>query len=126
MGKVKKNDLILIGGILFLSLLLFLANILFIRKEGNVAVITVDGKEYKRVSLSEDTVIEIADGAKGYNKIVIKDGQADMIEADCPDLLCVHQKAARYQGETIVCLPNKVVVEIQGGKKGTEIDAVAN
>ena len=40
-----------------------------------------------------------------------------MIEADCPDKLCVHQKAIERTNETIVCLPHKVVVEIQDAKE---------
>ena len=48
-----------------------------------------------------------------------------MEEADCPDLLCVHQKAISKEGESIICLPNKVVVTIRGGEE-TELDAVTN
>ena len=45
--------------------------------------------------------------------------------ADCPDKLCVHQKAVSRDGESIICLPNKVVVSIEGGED-REMDAVAN
>ena len=41
----------------------------------------------------------------------IKDGKVNMIEADCPDHLCMKQKAITDAGGTIVCLPNKVVIE---------------
>ena len=34
-----------------------------------------------------------------------------MTDADCPDLLCVHQRALDRKNETIVCLPNKVVIK---------------
>ena len=54
---------------------------------------------------------------------MIKNGKADMTEANCPDLLCVHQKAISHQGETIVCLPNKIVVSVAGGEE-SEIDTV--
>ena len=43
---------------------------------------------------------------------MIKDGKADMIHADCPDKICVHQKAVSAENETIVCLPNKIVVTV--------------
>ena len=39
-----------------------------------------------------------------------------MTEADCPDQLCVHQRAISKQKQTIVCLPNRVVVEVIGGE----------
>ena len=47
-----------------------------------------------------------------------------MIEADCPDQLCVHQKAISKDRETIVCLPNKVVVEVKS-KTESEFDSIA-
>ena len=50
------------------------------------------------------------------NTLVIENGKADMISADCPDKLCVKQHAISSNGETIVCLPNKVVVEIEDGE----------
>ena len=52
-------------------------------------------------------------------------GKAKMTDADCPDQLCVHQKAASKNHESIICLPNKVVVEVDGSEE-SEFDAVAN
>ena len=46
-----------------------------------------------------------------------------MISADCPDKLCVHQHAISANGETIVCLPNKVVAEVKDGT--VEIKSIA-
>ena len=40
-----------------------------------------------------------------------------MAEASCPDQLCVHQPAIRYHGQTIVCLPHRVSVTIEGGEE---------
>ena len=47
-----------------------------------------------------------------------------MVEADCPDKLCVHQKAISKNNETIICLPNKVVVQVTSGEE-SEFDSVA-
>ena len=55
---------------------------------------------------------------------VIEDGKAKMISADCPDQLCVHQSSIAKSKETIVCLPNKVVVEVQGSGDKKDYDAV--
>lgn len=43
----------------------------------------------------------------------IKDGYADCTEADCRDGLCVNQKKISKVNETIVCLPHKVIIEIE-------------
>ena len=48
-----------------------------------------------------------------------------MTDADCPDLLCVHQRAIDKEDETIVCLPNKVVVKVVGAKQKSDLDSVA-
>ena len=48
-----------------------------------------------------------------------------MIEADCPDQLCVHQKKISMNHESIICLPNRVVVEIESSEN-SEYDAVTN
>ena len=61
---------------------------------------------------------------KTTNLLVIKDGKADVTEADCPDKLCVHQKAISKTNETIVCLPNKVVVQVIGAGE-SELDSIA-
>lgn len=83
--------------------------------------ITVDQKVFGTYLLSEDQEININD----TNYLVIKDNQADMIEADCPDKYCVNQRAISRKGESIVCLPNEVIVEVTGGEDA-ELDGVAN
>ncbi len=55
----------------------------------------------------------------------IKDGQADITKAYCPDKICVDQRPVSRQGESLVCLPNKVVVEIENGGE-PEIDGSTN
>ena len=55
----------------------------------------------------------------------IKDGQADITKASCPDKICVDQRPVSRQGESLVCLPNKVVVEIENGGE-PEIDGSTN
>lgn len=116
---MKKNDWILITAVLAVAVLF--RGIQFFRpqqKEGRV-VVSMDGEEFGSWSLSEDYTVEIGDG----NRLVIKDGEADMIWADCPDKLCVNQKSISREGESIICLPNKVVVSIVGGEEST-VDAV--
>ena len=70
-------------------------------------------------SLSENQTIPIKD-SKGNvtNVLEIKDGKAKMVEADCPDKLCMHQKSISSENENIVCLPNRVVVTVTGEDKG--------
>ncbi|HKL79604.1 MAG TPA: NusG domain II-containing protein [Mobilitalea sp.] len=120
---MKKNDFILIGACLIIGIIaLFL--ITLTKKEGGEVQIMVDGKEYKTMSLEEDSTytLELEDGE--WNTFEIKNGRVDMIDASCPDERCVLHRDIHYLNETIVCLPNSVVLQIIGGEEN-EVDAVA-
>lgn len=119
MDKRKiRYDLILIAVCLFVSLALW-AVVSLTKKPGTEVVVTVSGEEVARYSLSEDreAVIETENGK---NVLVIKDGYADITEADCPDGLCERQRKISKTGETLVCLPNKVTVTVIGGEDGVD------
>ena len=79
--------------------------------------VTVDGSVYGTYALGEEQEIPIVQDGVTTNVLTIRDGRADMTEADCPDKLCVHQKAISKNHEMIVCLPNKVVVEVTGSEE---------
>ncbi len=116
--KHKRNDLVLILVLLCAALFCFL----FMKmnaKQGSVAVVTVDGEVINELSLSEDTTQKVTVGDH-YNILSIKDGAVTMQEADCPDKICVNHKAISKDGETIVCLPHKVVITIENPEDGSE------
>lgn len=104
---MKKKEFIFILSILLLALVMWGGMYLMHRGEYGTIRITVNGTEYGTYSLSEDQIISV----NGTNVCEIKDGKVRMIEADCPDHLCLKQKSIGNAGGTIVCLPNKVVVE---------------
>lgn len=116
----EKRDYILIGCILLVAAVCA-GFFLLTGKEAQEAVVTVDGEVYGTYSLAKDQTIEIQDG----NRLRIQNGQAKMEWADCPDQLCVHQKAIFRTGESIICLPNQVVVSVQGSKE-SELDGIVN
>lgn len=96
---------------------------------GNQVEVRVSGEVVGRYSLSENQTVTIQGAENGKNILTIQDGKAWMREADCPDLVCVKKGKIYRVGESIICLPNKVVIEI---KKGTdhktredEVDVIA-
>lgn len=120
---MKKRDFLLIGIVLAAALLCWLIPRglgIFAGEEAFQVRITVAGEEYGTYSLSEDQRIEIND----TNVCEIRDGEVHMTEADCPDQLCIHQGSIHIQGETIVCLPNRVTVEITGNDTEEQLDGV--
>ncbi|MCF0135514.1 MAG: NusG domain II-containing protein [Lachnospiraceae bacterium] len=114
-GKGKRrNDLILILVLLILSGTLFLVRTLS-RPSGKMVVVHVDGETQGTYPLETDVRVEIPSGEQGdhLNVLVIRDGKASMEQADCPDLICVQHAPISLEDDTIVCLPNKVVVSIE-------------
>lgn len=116
---MKKNDLILAGSVILVAVLVFLLYAAF-QQKGKDIRITVDGEEYGIYSLKEEQTIQIND----TNVLEIKDGYGDMIDAKCPDKLCVHQRAINQSGESIICLPFKISVSVMG-EEHAPYDAVA-
>lgn len=120
--QLKKADIILII-ILVLVAAAFPFMLNYGGGEGARAVILVDGKEYASYRLDEDGEYTI-DTAYGSNIILIEGGAARMTEADCPDGYCKKYAPISKNGESIICLPHRLVVEIEGGTE-SGVDAVA-
>lgn len=121
----KKNDVILIAIILgVVAIGILLMNIF--KTEGSFAVVKIDGVETNKFSLSEDIefIIETGENNEQKNTLVIKDGKAFVRDANCPDKICEGHQKISYKGETIVCLPHKVVIEIVADEVINELDAV--
>ena len=112
---MKRKDIILIIVILIVVGMGFGAKSLFAQKGGEV-IIKVDGKDYGTYPLNEDKTIDIDE----HNKVIIKEGVVYMEDADCPDKLCIKQGKIDSNGQKIVCLPNKTVVEISSEKEGED------
>ena len=118
MGR-HRNDLALALAVLALAAVLWL----FTRPGGSGAwvVVTVDSVEVGRYALEEDAAVTI--GEADYNVLEISGGQAAVVAANCADHTCVRTGWISREGETIVCLPHRLVVRIQGDSG--ELDAVA-
>ena len=121
--KKTRNDMTLGLAVIILAAGIWLATEL-LKKDGSFAVVTVNGTETARYSLSEDAEIRLESENGGFNILVIKNGKADITEASCPDHVCVDQRAISKTGEAITCLPNKTVITVDG-EEDAEIDFVS-
>ena len=109
---LKSADFYLVAVLLIITAGL-LAWIQFgVKKQGETVVIKVDGNVVKQLALKNDTEFDVSGYQGGTNHIVIQDNAVYMSDADCPDKLCVHTGTIHKTGETIVCLPHRVVVEL--------------
>lgn len=109
-SKINRNDIILIAVLLCISLVALLIFSLT-KTEGGYAVVTIDGTEVATYPLNQDTEVTLTYN-NDFNILVIKDKAAKIKDATCPDKLCVHQGDVMFNGETLVCLPNKISVMI--------------
>ncbi len=118
-----KNDLYIILVAAAVALIAFLARGIT-QKEGDYVSVSVDGETVGTFPMNEDTEYEIQ-GVGGVNLLVIEDGECFIREADCPDELCVKQGKISRKGESVICLPHKVVVGIEGeGVDEDDLDVV--
>ena len=111
--RTIKNDIILIVCLLLVAAVGMLYLFVF-RSEGNTVKITIDGKTYGVYPLSKDMTEDIYTGNNNehHNRLVIKDGKAHMETSTCPDGICVDHSAIFRDGESIVCLPHRIIVTI--------------
>lgn len=110
--RFGKNDLILIGILLTIALTAFFVGKWIYGEKGTKVQVTVDGEVYGTYSLKKEQTVTIKKGDQVTNILQIEEGTAKMITANCPDQLCVHQQEISNTGQTIVCMPNKVVAEV--------------
>ena len=112
--KKLRNDLILIGALALLVFTIALCLFLF-RTKGDCVTVLLDGEEIGVYPLSEDVEIPIRTGKDGTqeNLLVIKDGVAYVSRANCPDGICANHRPISHEGESIVCLPHKIVIAVE-------------
>jgi len=119
--------LVLVIGFLALVLVGSLIAMWFISKNGDgrlVAYVYQDGELIHEIPLdlvTEPYTIEIyGDQANGpFNQIEVRHGSIGMVDASCPDKLCVHMGFQDSAMVPITCLPNKVVIQLRlAGKAG--------
>ncbi len=104
-----KNDIILIAALLIFALLIFIiykTNL----KEGNIVKVSIDGETVLSYNLKDTVKTNIF--PNGKNILVIKNGEAYIEDADCPDKICVSHRKISKIGQNITCLPHKLVVSI--------------
>ena len=119
---MNRNDWILFFSAIAIAIVIFMGYILTGTSGEERIVIRVDGIVEEVYSLNEEREIEILDGS---NVIRISNRSVDMISATCPDQICVRHRAITKNRESIICLPNKVIVQIENNQEA-EMDTMTN
>ena len=128
MRIIKKMDIVIIAVLILLS---FTPHLIFFKtsqksSKNNYAIIKVDGKIHKKIDLSKVKKSEKVNLnlPNGKNTLLIKNNSIQMDSANCNDALCVKQGNISKVGQTIICLPHKLIIEIKGDELDSKDDLI--
>lgn len=122
---IKKADIILLIILVVLGLGASFLSV-YGKTAGDQVRVSVDGEVYGIYHLNQNQEIDVAQNGH-TNHITIKDGTVSMSYSDCRNQICVHTGAISETKDSIVCLPNRVVVEIiSDGNKGGGADVISS
>ncbi|KRQ86726.1 hypothetical protein ABG79_01478 [Caloramator mitchellensis] len=119
---MKRLEIIIIVITLILAGSIQVAHFYMNRNAGKYVNIYKDAKLYTSLKINENKTIEIKD-ADDINIIVVENGKVYMKDANCSDKVCVDTGIITGAGQSIICLPHKIVVEIAGERKGIDDSA---
>ena len=119
----RRGDAVAIGAVLALAAVM-LALFLFSvgGEQATVARVYQDGALIREIPLSRDT--EFSVGGAYTNRIAVRGGRIAIVESDCPGGDCVHSGWIHRPGRSIVCLPNRVEIRLEGALEEDDVDAV--
>lgn len=122
---IKKADIVLFIVLVVIGLLASVY-LTMSKTGGDTVIIEQNGKLYGKYSLYRDTEVDVVavDSIRSDVHVSIKDATAKVTKSGCKNQVCVRHSAINSVGESIICLPNKVVVKIEG--KGGGYDAITN
>lgn len=130
MKKLKVGDIFIYMFLGIFALIGFLGMKSMVTTEGErTVVVLLDGQEVERIPLKQDMEpmkIQIDDGKGNYNIIYITYEDVHIVEANCRDSLCIKQGSIKNPGQSIVCLPNKLVIKIIGEDSNSSVDDVTS
>lgn len=119
---ISKKDILIIVASLGIGCILLITFLLLPTKDNASVIVTLDGQVIKTMSLYSNTTYTCQNN-ENYNIIVVNNGIVNVKEASCKNQICVHHFPISKNGETIVCLPNKLVVSIKN-ENGKQPDIV--
>lgn len=108
------------GAVIVAVVTVALALLLFRGAGGDSVSVTTDGGTVRYpLSVAREIPVESA----GHRLVVrITDGGAAIVEADCPDRICVATGLIRTAGQTAVCVPSHVIVKIENSGGAADAD----
>lgn len=124
---MKKLDVVLIISLILFSFIFIIKDNFFTPNTNDTYIaISVDGKDYKTLEFKDETYTYPLKTEFGFNKIEVAKDYVRVLEANCPNKLDVLQGKIHKVNQSIVCIPNRMIIEIRSkiNQKEDEMDAV--
>ena len=123
--KLAVKDIVFLAAVFAAGIILLFVIKPLVSEDGNRFRILLDGEVYGEYSLGEDTTVDVIKDGEVINTVTVSDGEVYMSDASCPDKLCVMEGHISHKNESIICLPNKVVIEVTQSEEESEYDTIA-
>ena len=115
---MNKNDIKLVVIVLIVIILLF--SLAVFRKKANIANVYYENELILEINLSINKTYEV-DGYNGKVTIEVLNNQIRVVEENSPYHLCSKQGFVSKSGESIICLPNKIIIELPSDELDAEV-----
>ena len=114
---MKKADFLIIIIALIIAGVFFL--ITLTGKKGETVEVVIDGKVVSEYTLDSEIETKI-ETENGWNILKIHSGKVSITEADCDNQICVRHAQISKSGESIICLPHRLMIRITGQESETD------
>lgn len=94
------------------------------RPRGERVLVERDGRLLFSAPLAENRVVDL-DGPLGTTRLEIRDGRARILSSPCPTKACIGMGAITRRGDLLACVPNKLLVRIDGEGGGADHDLLS-
>ena len=111
---IKKRDIIILSLIFLFCISFFILPKLL--NSGETAEISIDGRIVKTISLDKNDTFEL-----NSFTIDVRDGAICVLDSTCHDKICVHTGYISKPSQTIVCLPERLIIKIKGEDKEADL-----
>ncbi len=121
--KTTQFDWIFIALVLFFSIASYwvVRNGFQSSSQAGTILVYQNGRLLERDGMKDNKIISILDGRMQFE---VKDARVRVLKTDCPHQICKNMGWIKHSGETIVCVPNRVLIEIKS-KGPVIVDASA-
>ena len=122
--KSRNKEIIAVLILVLIAVVSFVCIRFFVEGEGKYVKVYVNEKLTKTFDLTKDREYFI-ETKLGYNLLIINNEKARILDADCPNKICVDKGYISKNDESIICLPHHVVVTVESSED-KDVDAVAD